>query len=137
VKAVLECAITEYETFVRKNSLKVEDSPYLDRTTSIVFEYVSFHDSSVTEGPGLVEYHLRDPHSSLDKSSVIIGDSKGRINERSRGKTVSINEVEFEAIRTISRSAHFLFGDTPLTSLVYKFLEDDLRRNYDFSPSLS
>ena len=76
VTAVLTRVVREYEIFTRGNAFHLENSPYLDRTVSIVFEYVSSHDNP--QGPVLHEWHLCDPYRALEKTSILVADAPRR-----------------------------------------------------------
>jgi hypothetical protein len=129
VTAVLTRVVREYEVFIRGNKFHLENSPYLDPTVSIVFEYVSSHDDP--QCPGLHEWHLRDPHRALEKTSVLVADASRPLD----WPHVVINNLPFEVIRKVSRSADFLFANCPLSNLVYRFLADDLKRQYQVTLS--
>jgi len=124
VTAVVTHVVREYEVFIRGNGFHFENSPYLDRTVSIVFEYISSHDDP--QGPGLREWHLRDPHRLLEKTSIMVADAGRRLD----WPHVEINNMRFEVAQQVSQSADFLFANCPLSHLVYRFLADDLNRQY-------
>ena len=130
VTELLKRVIGEYEVFVHGNAFQLESSPYLDRTTSVVFEYVSFYDNPVGQGPVLHECHLRDPHRALEKTSVFVAGASSKVAEARPGSSIVINNVRFEVTRVVSRSADFFFGHSPLSNLIYRLLADDLRRQY-------
>ena len=119
--------VQEYETFIRGTAFHLDSSPYLDRTVSIVFEYVPSHDNP--QGPLLREWHLCDPHRALEKTTLLVAEA----TRRPDGPNLVINNVPFEAMRTISRSAGFFFADCPLSNLVYRLLADDLNRQYQMT----
>jgi hypothetical protein len=119
--------VREYEIFIRGNAFRLESSPYLDRTVSILFEYVSSHDSA--RGPELREWHLRDPHRALEKTSILVADANSQLD----WPHVEINNMRFEVAQEVSRSADFLFANCPLSNLVYRFLADDLNRQYQMT----
>lgn len=125
--AVLTHVIREYEIFVRGNTFHLESSPYLDPTVSIVFEYVSSRDDP--QGPGLHEWHLRDPHRALEKTSVLVADASRPLD----WPHVVINNLRFEVIQKVSRSVDFFFASCPLSNLIYQFLADDLKRQYQMN----
>ena len=127
VTAVLTRVVHEYEIFIRGNAFRLESSPYLDRTVSILFEYVSSHDSA--QGPELREWHLRDPHRTLEKTSILVADASSQLD----WPHVEINNMCFEVVEEVSRSADFLFASCPLSNLVYRFLADDLNRQYQMT----
>ena len=126
VTALLSRAVPAYELFVRGNSFHVEASPYLDPTISIIFEYVCSHDNPI--GPVLHEWHLRDPHRALEKATVISSST-----ERPDLRTAVVNGESFEVERAMSRLADFFFRPCPLSNLLYRFLSDDLGRDYQMS----
>jgi hypothetical protein len=126
VTAVLTRVLREYEIFVRGNAFHLESSPYLNRTISIVFEYVSSHDNP--QGPELREWHLRDPHCALEKTSILVTDASRHLE----GWNVAINNMRFEVAQQVSRSADFLFGNCPLSNFV-RLLADDLHRQYQMT----
>src|SRR5258707_15499329 len=99
--------------FVRGNAFQFEGSPYLDHTVSIIFEYGSFYNNPA--GPVLDEWHVRDQHRALGKSSILLPGAVKQLN----GPNVLINDIHFEVVRKISRSAGFFFGDYPLLNLIY------------------
>jgi hypothetical protein len=127
VTAVLNQVVREYEVFIRGNAFHLENSPYLDRTVSIVFEYVSAHDDP--QGPRLREWHLRDPHRALEKTSIVVADASRQLD----WPNVEINNMCFEVAQEVSRSVDFLFANCPLSNLVYRFLADDLNRQYQMT----
>ena len=124
VTAVLTRAVQEYETFIRGNSLHLEGSPYLDRTVSIVFQFGSSFDNLY--GPVLREWRLQDPHRALEKTTILLADAPMRLD----GQDAVIDDIRFEVANTLSRSADFFFASCPLSALVYRFLADDLKRQY-------
>ena len=128
--AILECVVSEYGAFIRGCAFRLDNSPYLDAATAIVFGYVSSHDRPVGYGPTLWEYHVRNPQGALPKTTVL---SETLSREFGRAQPVSSAVIENErreVVRTISRSADFLFGGTPLLHFIYEFLADDLKRKY-------
>jgi hypothetical protein len=125
--AVLNRALREYEMFIRGNALHFESSPYLDRTVSIVFEYVSSHANP--QGPVLREWQLRDPNRALEKTTVLVADASRQLD----APHVVINNMRFEVAQQKSRSANFLFGDCPLSNFVYQLLADDLHSRYQMT----
>jgi hypothetical protein len=46
---------------------------------------------------------------------------------------VVINNLRFEVIQKVSRSVDFFFANCPLSHLVYQFLADDLKRQYQMA----
>lgn len=131
VTEILKRAIDEYAIFVRGNAFHVENSPYLDQTTSIVFEYVSFYDNPAEQGPALREYHLRDPKRALEKTSVLVAGADNRLVDQARSDwSIVVNNLRFEVLSVTSMVPDFFFGDFPLTRLIYRFLADDLKRQY-------
>jgi len=124
VTAVLTRVVCEYETFIRGNAFRLEKSPYLDPSVSIVFEYVSSHDSP--HGPGLREWHLRDPHRALERTSILDAGASKQLH----WPRVEINNMSFEVAQEVSRSVDFLFANCPLSHLIYRFLANDLNRQY-------
>ena len=121
--AILTRVLSEYEIFVRSNGFHFESSPYLDEKVSVLFEY---HPSEGARDPEIQEWHLRDPHRVLAKTTLLDPHSTGPSHQR----TLTVNDVSFEVIRTVSRSAAFLFMRCPLSNLVYRFLADDLHTHY-------
>lgn len=121
--AILTRVLSEYEAFVRGNGFRLESSPYLDRTVSVLFEY---RPSEEARDPNIHEWHVHDPHRVLEKTTLLDPHPSGPSHERS----VTVNGRSFEVIRTVSRSAAFLFAPCPLSNLVYRFLADDLHTKY-------
>jgi hypothetical protein len=124
VAAILSCVLREYELFVRGDGFHLESSPYLNRTASILFEYLPSHDGSLD--PAIHEWHVHDPHRALEKATILAADA----SRPSYAPTLVVNNQSFEVIRTVSRSAVFLFMRCPLLNLVYRFLADDLHTQY-------
>lgn len=124
VAAILTRVLREYEVFVRGNGFHLESSPYLNRTVSILFEYLPSHDGS--RDPAIHEWHVHDPHRALEKATILAPDA----SRPSHATTLMINNESFEVIRTVSRSAAFLFMRCPLSNLVYRLLADDLHTQY-------
>lgn len=131
VAAILSCVLREYELFVRGNGFHLESSPYLNRTASILFEYFPSHDGS--RDPAIHEWHVHDPHRALEKATILATDA----SRPSYAPTLMVNNESFEVIRTVSRSAVFLFMRCPLLNLVYRFLADDLHTQYRMPPWVS
>jgi hypothetical protein len=87
---------------------------------------VCSHDNPI--GPVLHEWHLRDPHRALEKATVISSST-----ERPDLRTAVVNGESFEVERAMSRLADFFFRPCPLSNLLYRFLSDDLGRDYQMS----
>jgi hypothetical protein len=128
--AILECVVTEYGAFIRGCAFPLESSPYLDPATAIVFRYVSSHDRPAGDGPTLYEYHLRNTQGVLPKTTVLSESMSRELGRAQPDSRLVIDNERREVARTISRSADFLFGDTPLLHLIYEFLAEDLKGKY-------
>lgn len=126
-KAVLAGVIHEYGLFIRANEFRFESSPYLDPTISVAFQYTPSQEAP--RGPVLSEWHLRDPHHALEKTLILDGDASNHL----KWPVAEINGVRFEVAGEVSRSADFLFSSCPLSTFVYQFLADDLRRQYEIA----
>ena len=121
--AILNRVLSEYEVFVRGNGFRLESSPYLDRTVSVLFEY---RPAEGMRDPEIHEWHVRDSHRVLEKTTLL----DPHPTRPSHQRTLTVNDVSFEVIRTVSRSAAFLFMRCPLSNLVYRFLAADLNTHY-------
>jgi len=121
--AILTRVLSEYEVFVRGNGFRLESSPYLDRTVSVLFGYLP---AEAGRDPEIREWHVRDPHRVLEKTTLLDADPTRPSHQRD----LTVNDVSFEVICTVSRSAAFLFMRCPLSNLVYRFLADDLDTHY-------
>ena len=131
VTAVLECAVNEYEAFIRGCAFHLENSPYLNPAIAIVFEYVSSHDSPARTGPTLHECHLRNSDGALPKTTVLSAGANREVGSARAGSSLVIENVPRVVETRISRSADFFFQGTPLLHLIYKFLAGDLKRKYN------
>jgi hypothetical protein len=88
-----------------------------------LFEY---RPSERDRDPEIHEWHVRDPHRALEKTTLLDLQPSRPLHER----TLTVNDMSFEILRTVSRSAAFLFMRCPLSNLVYRLLADDLDTHY-------
>ena len=128
--AILECVVSEYQAFILGCKLPLESSPYLDNGIAVAFRYVSAYDRPAGHGPAIHEYHLRNPHGALPKTTVFSETMSRGFEGAQVVSTLLIDNKLHQVTQTISRSADFLFGDTPLLNLIYAFLEGDLKSKY-------
>ena len=130
VALMLENAIPEYSDFVLHNRLKLPESRYLDKSTSIIFEYESAFYNSSWPSPILCEHHLDNQSQTLPKFSVlIISDEKSEIDEKNFPRII-YKGSSYKAISSSSGIANYLFGKTPMLNLLYRMLERDLSEQY-------
>lgn len=121
--AILSRVLSEYEVFVHGNGFHLENSPYLDRTVSVLFEY---RPSDRRSDPEIHEWHVHDPHRTLQKTAMLDPDP----TRPSHAVTLTVASKSFPVIRTVTRSADFLFMPCPLSNFVYRLLAGDLKTQY-------
>jgi len=129
---MLENAIPEYSEFIQRNRLKLPESRYLDKSTSIIMEYEPTFISSGL-GPRLREDHVRNQSRVLPKFAVLISSDDKSSVDRSVFPQVIYNGVKYEAITSSESMAGFLFSSTPMLNLLYRMLAHDLSENYGIS----
>lgn len=122
-RAILNRVLSDYEVFVRGKGFHLESSPYLDRTVSVLFEYCPFEGR---RDPEIHEWHVHDPQCALKKATMLDPDP----TRPSHATKLTVNNSSFEVIRTVKRSADFLFLLCPLSNFVYRLLADDLRTQF-------
>jgi hypothetical protein len=130
VTLMLENVIPEYSDFILHNRFKLPDSRYLDKSTSIIFEYeTSFYDKS-WPGPILREHHIDNQSQTLPKFTVsIISDEKSEIDVKTFPR-ITFKGNDYKAISSSHGLAGYLFGKTPMLNLLYRMLERDLSKHY-------
>ena len=129
---MLENAIPEYSEFIQRNRLKLPESRYLDKSTSIIMEYEPTFISSGL-GPRLREDHVRNQSQVLPKFAVLISSDDKSSVDRSVFPQVIYNGVKYEAITSSVSQAGFLFSNTPMLNLLYRMLARDLSEQYGIS----
>lgn len=129
VQRILESSIYEYSLLVKGNRLQLPNSPYLDSSTSIVFEYQP-GGSVIFQPPRLIEYHLANTLGSLAKVLVFFkGDEGGQI-DGNKFPIITMNGNQYEATFTSVSEAAFFFDRMPLLNRTYAMLRQDLSTQY-------
>lgn len=132
ITLMLENAIPEYSEFIQRNRLKLPESRYLDKSTSIIMEYVPTFTSGEW-GPGLREHHLRNQSQTLPKFAVSIRSDEKSYIDMSAFPQVTYNGDKYEAITSSDSIADFFFSNTPMLNLLYRMLTHDLSEHYGIS----
>ena len=131
VTRVLSNAINAYTLFVSGNHLRLSDSPYLDSSTAIIYEYEPAGSRLGHEGPGLKEYHAQDAREVLPKLSVIVRDPLEPRIDSSEFPTIKFNGEDFHMPMSSSTDATYLFLRAPVYNHLMQMLADDLYRHYE------
>ncbi|MEL7659214.1 MAG: hypothetical protein AAGU75_25275, partial [Bacillota bacterium] len=132
VNLMLKNAIPEYSKFIQRNRLKLPESRYLDKSTSIIMEY---RPTFISDGvkPLLHIDYLCNQSQSLPKFAVLISSDEKWSIDRSTFPEVNYNGVKYESIKSTESTADFLFSSTPMLNLLYRLLTNDLSEHYDIS----
>ena len=132
VNLMLKNAIPEYSNFIQRNRLKLPESRYLDKSTSIIMEY---RPTFISDGLGPLLHidYLCNQSQSLPKFAVLISSDEKWSIDRSTFPEVNYNGVKYESIKSTESTADFLFSSTPMLNLLYRMLTNDLSEHYGIS----
>jgi hypothetical protein len=133
ITLMLERALPEYSEFVLRNRFKFPESRYLDTSTAIIMEYEPVFSPKTWAGPVLRELYLYNQSQTLPKLTVsVIPDGKSSL-DASNFPQVTYNGINYRAITSSESLARYLFSNTPMLTLLYRMLEQDLSEHYGMS----
>lgn len=134
VNQTLLSAVREYPDFVKGNRLIFPRSVYIDDQTSIVFVYERKRRRNDSEGwPILHEYIVDNSLGHLPKVITFFDKViKPKYMTKSM-PTIKINRRDYGCRSFTTMVANFLFQETPILHLIYRFLRADLREHYGIS----
>ena len=129
ITLMLNNAIPEYSEFIRQNRLKLHNSKYLDKSTTVLMEYEpTFRSDSL--GPILREHYLNNSSQSLPKSIVSICSDDNPPSDMFEFPHIKFNGNRYESFASSENSADILFSNTPMLNLLYRMLINDLSDQY-------
>lgn len=124
IKMILSNLLSEYEIFVKGNKLQLNDSPYLNNDTAIVFCYKPIAEENFGM-PILSEMHFDNKDNVLDRLTTMVGenayeDSHEIAQKFNRPPTfISTGIVDF-----LPKEELFL-------NFIYRLLGNDLEKHYN------
>jgi len=125
VHSILHAIVQEYKEFVEANQFRFPKSPYLDSSTSIIFEYI--HDDG-EHGPEIREFHVEDPACSLPKV-VIAEEAQVKVDKEQH--ILRIYDKPYEMKMWSVGMADFFFRPLPVVHQLYRMLVADLNHHFD------
>lgn len=128
--SVLEGSIQEYSMFVQGNRFRFPESPYLDQTTAVFFEYEPRRSLLLGNSPLVNEHHVDNPLGELPKLSVSVVTEGAPGIDISHFPGIRIHGTECHATLSTGMAADFLFHRNPVLNLVYRMLYRDLEEHY-------
>ena len=116
--------------FVQGNRFRFPESPYLDQTTAVFFEYEPRRSLLLGNSPLVNEHHVDNPLGELPKLSVSVVTEGAPGIDISHFPGIRIHGTECHATLSTGMAADFLFHRNPVLNLVYRMLYRDLEEHY-------
>lgn len=130
VSDIVQLSFQDYREFVDGNHFAFPRSAYLDKETAFIYEYEVDDSVYPWYSPHLSIYRIKDSHGKLPKLTVKAVAKSGEHLRKPEGRVITLDGEEYQLAYISEGNGGHLYSDTPISTLVYGMLQEDLEKHY-------